>query len=215
MRWTCSTRREILKKSWSENLKGRYHSNDLGIDGRIILEWVRLGYNSCDRKFRRFLSCTSLLPTYNFHYFISQHSSFFSPIRQFSPIYNVKVLRGRLMTKIYWTIPNLKYICKRWVSQAVIFCVVAPCSIVVEYQCFGGSYWPLFSGWEPEDHEWILIALKIGLSLTSSLYVRISGFHVGFEFSNQFRIWGNLLPSPWSIVSFSSLKTPVTGKYGR
>jgi hypothetical protein len=25
---------------WSKNLKGRHHSEDLGIDGRIILEWI-------------------------------------------------------------------------------------------------------------------------------------------------------------------------------
>jgi hypothetical protein len=27
-------------KFWSENLKGRDHSEDLGIDGKIILEWI-------------------------------------------------------------------------------------------------------------------------------------------------------------------------------
>jgi hypothetical protein len=27
-------------KFWSENLKGRDHSKDLVVDGRIILEWI-------------------------------------------------------------------------------------------------------------------------------------------------------------------------------
>jgi hypothetical protein len=27
-------------KFWSENLKGRDHSEDLGVGGRIILEWI-------------------------------------------------------------------------------------------------------------------------------------------------------------------------------
>jgi hypothetical protein len=27
-------------KFWSENLKGRSHSEDLAIDGRIILKWI-------------------------------------------------------------------------------------------------------------------------------------------------------------------------------
>jgi hypothetical protein len=27
-------------KSWSENLTGRDHSEDLDIDGKIILEWI-------------------------------------------------------------------------------------------------------------------------------------------------------------------------------
>jgi len=25
---------------WLEGLKGRHHSEDLGVDGRIILEWI-------------------------------------------------------------------------------------------------------------------------------------------------------------------------------
>jgi hypothetical protein len=25
---------------WSDNLKGRNYSEDLGVDGRIILEWI-------------------------------------------------------------------------------------------------------------------------------------------------------------------------------
>jgi hypothetical protein len=27
-------------KFWSENLKGRDHSEDLGVDEKIILEWI-------------------------------------------------------------------------------------------------------------------------------------------------------------------------------
>jgi hypothetical protein len=27
-------------KFWPENLKGRYHSEDPGVDGRIILKWI-------------------------------------------------------------------------------------------------------------------------------------------------------------------------------
>jgi len=30
----------MYKKFWSENLKGRDHAEDLGVDGRIILEWI-------------------------------------------------------------------------------------------------------------------------------------------------------------------------------
>jgi hypothetical protein len=30
-------------KFWSENLKGRDRSEDLGADGRIILEWILRG----------------------------------------------------------------------------------------------------------------------------------------------------------------------------
>jgi hypothetical protein len=26
-------------KLWSENLKGRYHSEDLDVDGRVLSEW--------------------------------------------------------------------------------------------------------------------------------------------------------------------------------
>jgi hypothetical protein len=31
---------EMFIKFWSENLKGRDHSEDLGVDERIILEWI-------------------------------------------------------------------------------------------------------------------------------------------------------------------------------
>jgi len=30
----------LFSTLWSENLKGRDHSEDLGVDGRIILEWI-------------------------------------------------------------------------------------------------------------------------------------------------------------------------------
>jgi len=29
---------------WLENLKGRDHSEDLGVDGRVILEWISEKY---------------------------------------------------------------------------------------------------------------------------------------------------------------------------
>jgi hypothetical protein len=29
----------MLRESWKENLAGRAHSGDLGVDGKIILEW--------------------------------------------------------------------------------------------------------------------------------------------------------------------------------
>jgi hypothetical protein len=31
-------------KFWSEDLKGRDHSEDLGVDGKIILEWISEKY---------------------------------------------------------------------------------------------------------------------------------------------------------------------------
>jgi hypothetical protein len=39
---SCSMHGKYKKyiKIWSGNLKGRYYSEDLGIDGKIILEWV-------------------------------------------------------------------------------------------------------------------------------------------------------------------------------
>jgi hypothetical protein len=40
MRWvTHVASMEEHTKFWPESLKGRDHSEDLGIDGRIILEW--------------------------------------------------------------------------------------------------------------------------------------------------------------------------------
>jgi hypothetical protein len=37
----------IYKLHWSENLKGRDHLEDLGIDGRIISEWILEKKGSC------------------------------------------------------------------------------------------------------------------------------------------------------------------------
>jgi len=31
---------QIHTKFWSDNLKGREHWEDLGVDGKIILEWI-------------------------------------------------------------------------------------------------------------------------------------------------------------------------------
>jgi hypothetical protein len=31
-------------KNWSEDLKGTDHSEDLGVDGKIILEWILWKY---------------------------------------------------------------------------------------------------------------------------------------------------------------------------
>jgi hypothetical protein len=36
----CMNRCEMRAEYWSGNLKGRYHLEDLGIDGRIILECI-------------------------------------------------------------------------------------------------------------------------------------------------------------------------------
>jgi hypothetical protein len=33
-------RREMHTQFWFENMKGRDHFGDLGVDGRIILKWV-------------------------------------------------------------------------------------------------------------------------------------------------------------------------------
>jgi hypothetical protein len=30
---------------WLENLKGRDHSEDLGVDGKIMLEWILITYD--------------------------------------------------------------------------------------------------------------------------------------------------------------------------
>jgi hypothetical protein len=42
MNGTCSThwRDDKYIKIWSENLKGRDHSTDIGIDGKVIFEWI-------------------------------------------------------------------------------------------------------------------------------------------------------------------------------
>jgi len=39
---SCSMHGEIgaYTKFWSEDPKGRDHSEDVGVDGRIILEWI-------------------------------------------------------------------------------------------------------------------------------------------------------------------------------
>jgi hypothetical protein len=33
-------RRKMHSEIWSDNLKRRDHSEDIGIDGRILLEWI-------------------------------------------------------------------------------------------------------------------------------------------------------------------------------
>jgi len=44
MRWTGHVahmgRQEMCTKSWLESLKGKDYSEDMGVGGRIILEWV-------------------------------------------------------------------------------------------------------------------------------------------------------------------------------
>jgi len=39
MKWVGHGKNEMDTKFWSENPKGRGHSEDLSVDGRIILEW--------------------------------------------------------------------------------------------------------------------------------------------------------------------------------
>jgi hypothetical protein len=33
-------KKQMYKKFWTGNLTGKEHSEDLGVDGRIILEWI-------------------------------------------------------------------------------------------------------------------------------------------------------------------------------
>jgi len=40
MQVTVGEIKKMHSKLWSENLKGRDHSRDLGVDGRIMLEWI-------------------------------------------------------------------------------------------------------------------------------------------------------------------------------
>jgi hypothetical protein len=45
----CRVRWEICEKFWSENRKDWDYSEDLGIDGRIILEWIlQKGWDGVD-----------------------------------------------------------------------------------------------------------------------------------------------------------------------
>jgi hypothetical protein len=42
---TCRTHGRVRKnitKFLSENLKGKYHAEDVGVDGKIILKWIFL-----------------------------------------------------------------------------------------------------------------------------------------------------------------------------
>jgi hypothetical protein len=48
-----------------ENLKGRYHSGDLGVDGRIILEWILVSSDNISVKFlvpNELIVCVSCVP---------------------------------------------------------------------------------------------------------------------------------------------------------
>jgi len=44
MRWvghvTCMADKRNAYSFWSENLKGRHHSEDRAVDGKIMLEWI-------------------------------------------------------------------------------------------------------------------------------------------------------------------------------
>jgi hypothetical protein len=40
IRWVGYVACMQMRIAWSENLKGRDHLEDLGIDGRIILDWI-------------------------------------------------------------------------------------------------------------------------------------------------------------------------------
>jgi hypothetical protein len=37
---TCSAHGEVRTQFWLENLEGRGHSDDVGVDGRTILKWI-------------------------------------------------------------------------------------------------------------------------------------------------------------------------------
>jgi len=45
--WYYTSIWEMCTKLWLENLKGKAHSEDLGVDGRVILEWI-LGWEGED-----------------------------------------------------------------------------------------------------------------------------------------------------------------------
>jgi hypothetical protein len=40
MGWKWRERQDTCTKFWLENLKGRYHSEDLDVEERIIIEWT-------------------------------------------------------------------------------------------------------------------------------------------------------------------------------
>jgi hypothetical protein len=47
MSGTCSTTGKMHTIFWPGNLKVRDHLEDLGVDGRIILEWILWKYGKC------------------------------------------------------------------------------------------------------------------------------------------------------------------------